>query len=159
MRQIRGDRDNFGDSDRRAWVDLLTTALDALEDIVREDLDTARSPLLRLDLTDALDEIARARAELARHPEGARLALHVANVHLHRLRLAAEYATRHVQGSRKGTATAVATRRRKTARRHAQIRARAATLNPAFSDVAKAKILVRSFRRLSVRQLRQIIRK
>ena len=63
-----------------------------------------------MDLADALGDVEGARAELARYPEGARLAFHVVGAQLHRLRLAAEYADRYYHGARKGRANSAATR-------------------------------------------------
>ena len=107
--------------------ELLAIVLDALEDIVRRDLaglkvtrtlllpgsKLKRNTLLQLDLTHALTGIAKARAELARYPQGARLALTVMDVQLNRLRVDAEYGRQHYQGARKGSTVADERKRRR----------------------------------------------
>src|SRR5688500_13354509 len=99
--------------------------LTVMEDIIRGELAPLarhrgmlwrgeRKQLQLLDLKHALEAVAKARAELARCPEGAALAEYVLSAALGRLRLKAESADLRYQGSLKGAAAAKTKQQRRT---------------------------------------------
>jgi hypothetical protein len=115
----------------------------------------ARTWVRKLDLTDGLEAIAAARVELDKYPEGAALAEAVLTATLHRLRLDVDYGKGRYQDGLDG---ANAPRRKRAEDEHAQIRARAAKLDPDLSVTAKAKILARAGEP-GERQIRRILSK
>jgi hypothetical protein len=132
-----------------------------MECILRHELEDPRTSRIlerRLDLSDALEQLERARGLLTQSPDGAELALAVLAVELYRVRYKADVADRHYKGSRKGSTNAKLNRQRRIADAHATIRARAALLDPDLRPATKAEILARASK-LSARQIRRIITK
>jgi hypothetical protein len=143
------------------WAALLAIQLDALEEVIRQDLRDRRAEknqLRRMDLEDGLRHIADARAALVDSPEGARLAFSVLGASLARLRMVAEDGMRYYQNTRKGAAATKAKFHGEVVAADDALRAHAAKLDSDLSDTAKAKILAR-FDSRSVRQIRRIIAK
>jgi hypothetical protein len=155
------------------WAALLATYLDIWEERLQEDLSdprTGRAPAIagvvgansrQLDLMDALDEVTAAREELARCPEGAQLALHVLNTHLHWLRLPHATAAGRDRGGLKGAHAPKPKRTQNAVQRHAAIRQADAEIlikNPRLSPARRAARLAKTFT-LSERTIRGIIGK
>src|SRR5688500_1321832 len=97
----QGQKRGQGEHTGNRHAELLEHTLTALEAVIRKDLGglaidhgklftSDRKQLRLLDLTEALDSLAQARAAFAECPEGAELALHVLAVAQNRLRLPAE---------------------------------------------------------------------
>jgi hypothetical protein len=146
--------------------------LDALEDVVRKELETLTYPpgpfgedprtrqrqLRHLDLTRALESVGAAREELERCPAGAELAFRVLSAVLARVQTPAELADLHYKAARKGAGAATQKRRRRAVRGHAKILRDAAKLNPSLNTSAKAKLLARTHS-LSESRIRHILSK
>ncbi len=139
---------------QEAW--LLKHYLHALEQTIRRELADPRrshSGDRRRAYMEALKEIAAARLELKRCPEGAGLALLVSQAILF-------YTARDIESRQKGAATTNADQRPRVERRHNVIRSCAATLSPDLSASAKARFIKTKYSlRLSLRQIRRIISK
>jgi hypothetical protein len=155
------------------WPALLATHLDAVEAQIHEELSdpqTARGTrgkpipglsganLRQLDLMQTLEGITVARDELARYPDGARLAMLVSGVELNRLRLPVESETRRYQGGQKGGHAPKRKTKRSAAQRNAILQREAAKLSAKLNATAKAKILARTST-LSADRIRHIISK
>ena len=158
------------------WPALLATYLDSMEAQIYKELSDPRTSrgkrgkpipgvyganLRQLDLMQALEGLAAAREELARYPDGARLAMLVSGVELDRLRLPVETETRRYQGGRKGARAPKLKATQHAAQRHAEIRQKNAEIrkkNPTLSTAGRAARLAKTFH-MSVDRIRHIIGK
>ena len=138
-------------------AEVLSNYLDATEGVIRAELKdsrTAKYPERRMELTDALEALRRARAVLADCPDGADLALCVLDVFLSRARPAV--ADLHAGGNRTGGTAPQGTRQHRIVQRDARLRAKAAKLEPTLTPSAKSKLLARHSR-LRPRTIRAIL--
>lgn len=139
----------------------LKAVLDSYEQAIHQELVESRlrrAPWRSKQLAMALDHLALARAELARYPQRAQLALYVCAVVRLRYGGAIALANVHRHAAAKGLAVASMRRRRRPAH-HTRILAAAKKLDPHLSRMAKARIIHQRHPelRLSVRHIRRIL--
>jgi hypothetical protein len=135
--------------------------LNWLEKEIRKDLTTRRaerSPRRRENLTHALAEVAAAREELSRAPDGALLAFMVSAAYRLWMNPDVEFAKTRYEKSQRSAAATNPKRHQKVVERDAQIRRRAAAMDRELSDTAKAELLARTYL-ISARHIRRIIQK